>query len=58
MHVAPDTKTRDATGRLISFPLGGKTRTLSYDNLGNITGWSDSASEHYERFAYDALKEL
>ena len=58
MHIALDTKTRDTSGRLKTFPLGSRTRTLSYDNLGNITGWSDSASEHYERFGYDALNRL
>jgi hypothetical protein len=34
-------KTYDSNGRLKSFPLGNKTRTLEYDVLGNITGWTD-----------------
>ncbi len=60
-------KTYDSNGRLKTFPLGNKTRTLNYDNLGNITGWTDqptsgSAGSNSDGeskiFSYDALSRL
>ncbi len=51
-------KTYDDVGRLKTFPLADTTRTLIYDELGNITGWNDSGKDEYKRFSYDELNRL
>ncbi len=52
------TKTYDTNGRLKTFPLGNNTRTLNYDKLGNITGWTDTNSTESKNFQYDQLSRL
>lgn len=52
-------KTYDANGRVKTFPLGNTVRTLSYDAVGNITGWSDSSdATKAQRFGYNVLGRL
>jgi RHS repeat-associated protein len=42
-------RTYDDVGRLKTFRLADTTRTLIYDELGNITGWNDSGKDEYNR---------
>ena len=52
-------KTYDANGKLQTFPLGNVTRTLSYDSVGNITGWDDNGdAAKAKHFSYDLLDRL
>ncbi|QQZ27762.1 RHS repeat protein [Thiothrix subterranea] len=52
-------KTYDANNRLKTFPLGNFTRTLSYDTVGNITGWDDNGdAAKAKHFSYDLLDRL
>ena len=51
-------KSYDQNGRLKSFTLGNSQRTLEYDETGNITGWTDSNSNEYKLFGYDALNRI
>ena len=49
-------KTYDANNRLKTFPLGNIARTLSYDTVGNITGWDDNNdAAKAKHFSYDLL---
>ncbi|QQZ29728.1 RHS repeat protein [Thiothrix subterranea] len=53
------TKTYDANDKLKTFPLGGTVRTLSYDTVGNITGWDDNSdAAKTKHFSYDLLDRL
>lgn len=53
------TKTYDASGKLKTFPLGNTVRTLSYDTVGNITGWDDNGdAAKAKHFSYDLLDRL
>lgn len=52
-------KTYDANNRLKSFPLGNTVRTISYDTVGNITGWVDDGdAAKAKHFSYDLLDRL
>ncbi|QQZ27764.1 DUF2778 domain-containing protein [Thiothrix subterranea] len=52
-------KTYDANNRLKTFPLGNTVRTLSYDSVGNITGWDDNGdAAKTKHFSYDLLDRL
>ena len=52
------TRTYDQAGRLTAFTLGKSERHLDYDAAGNITGWTESGSDEYKVFGYDALDRL
>ncbi|NOQ76743.1 MAG: hypothetical protein GQ475_02915 [Methylococcaceae bacterium] len=51
-------KSYDQNGRLKTFTLGEKLRTLVYDGIGNIIAWTDTNSDEYKQFDYDALNRL
>jgi len=49
----------DANGWPAGYPLGGLSRSLSYDAAGRITGYGHAGQPNYDQaFAYDALDRL
>jgi RHS repeat-associated protein len=48
----------DLDGRLINYDLGGRSRQLSYDDAGRITGYTDTDLNHDQGFTYDELGRL
>ena len=52
-------RTFDADGRLLSFPVGASTRTITYDDAGRITSVTDSGTPSLSLNAgYDILDRL
>lgn len=48
----------DLDGRLIDYDLGDRSRQLSYDAAGRITGYRDSDLNYDQSFSYDPLGRL
>lgn len=48
----------DLDGRLVAYDLGDRSRQLSYDAAGRITGYQDSDINQDQSFDYDALSRL
>jgi len=48
----------DLDGRLIDYDLGDRTRQLTYDAVGHITGYKDSDLNYDQSFSYDPLGRL
>lgn len=55
---AKTTREFDLDGRLVAYDLGDRSRQLSYDAAGHITGYQDSDMNHDQGFVYDALSRL
>jgi RHS repeat-associated protein len=51
-------RTYDLFGRLTSYPLGNVTRTVSYDDAGRITGFTQSDNSNNQAFGYDGNDRL
>ena len=47
-------RTFDQDGRITSYPLATRTRTLQYDDAGRITGYLDTDSTQSRSFSHDA----
>jgi len=48
----------DADNRLVSYPLGGSTRSLAFDDAGRITHIGDSSPALNQTMGYDVLDRL
>ena len=48
----------DTDARLAAYPLGARTRELSFDLASRITGYGDSAPAYSQSFAYDKASRL
>ncbi len=48
----------DADNRLVSYPLGGSTRSLAFDDAGRITHINDSNPALLQAMSYDVLDRL
>ena len=51
-------RTFDQNGRLTSYPLGSRTRSLDYDPASHITDYTDSDISKSQYFIYDAASRL
>ncbi len=52
------TRNFDLDGRLEAYDLGGRSRQLSYDSAGRLTGYKDTDLNHDQTFSYDGLSRL
>lgn len=51
-------RTFDQNGRLTAYPLGDRSRTLSYDPASRISDYTDSDPSQSQNFSYDPLSRL
>ena len=52
------TRDFDLDGRMTAYDLGDRSRQLSYDVAGRITGYQDTDMNHNQNFTYDVLSRL
>ncbi|CAD6878134.1 hypothetical protein [Methylomonas albis] len=52
------TRSFDLDGRLLAYDLGDRSRQLTYDAAGRITGYTDTDLNHDQSFSYDELGRL